>query len=219
MNTKKSLRLINIFITAFVLVMVPFLNGCGESDAKVYKTIESHDGEDYRTFVANEGIPHFSFEYPSYYELVSYQPMPVYLGTSVILSGPFAEEEKGNIKHVEITVDKYLKSAKSGLDWRIDDYKSGLRAGLMKEFKILEKNRVIVAGTEGWEIVVSFTETGVSPSVDLPVREGPTPIVSRNMFFENQDMIWEIFLYSDAATNVQAKADYEHIVRTFRFLD
>ena len=63
MNTKKSLRLINIFITAFVLVMVPFLNGCGESDAKVYKTIESHDGEDYRTFVANEGIPHFSFEY------------------------------------------------------------------------------------------------------------------------------------------------------------
>lgn len=209
-----------LLITGCIFIMVFSPNGCSTNNVKVYTPIDSPNDDAYKTFIAQEGIPHFSFEYPSYYELVSYQPMPDFPSTSVLLVGTSVEEEEsGSIKHFSIHIAKYFENAKSGLDWRIDDYKSGLRSGLMKELEILEKNRVIVAGAEGWECIVSFTETGVSPFIDLPVREGTTPIISRSLFFEDQDMVWEIYLYSDAATYEQAKEDYEHIVRTFKFLD
>jgi hypothetical protein len=224
MVNKVFSRVICVFITGLVLITILFLNSCSQSNTKVYAPLASSEDDEFRTFVAQKGIPHFSFEYPSYYELVSYQPMPDYLGTSVILCGPLVEEEKGNIKHIEITIAKhsqYSKNAKAAVNERIDEYKSYVRIGMGKDFELREKNRVVVAGAEGWEIVYSYTELP-DPKYsfpDLEVRDEPTPVVIRDLYFDYQDMLWGICLYSDIATDEQARAEYEHMLRSFKFLD
>ncbi len=211
---KKVVFLICIFIPVFIY-------SCGDEVIKYYTYIGSSDDDNYKTFITQQDVTRFSFEYPSYYEIVSYQPMPDYPVTSMILVGPSAEEEKGNIKHLEIHVTGFSQDAKAEMEWRISDYRSSIMVGATKDFKIIEKNQVIVAGASGWEIIFSFKQIPVQIHGldDIKMRDEPIQIISRYLYLEHQEMVWEISLYSDAVTDDQAKFDYEHIIQTFKFID
>jgi len=194
---------------------------------KVYEPIEYAYGDEYITFTAEGAVPSFSFEYPSDYNLLSYQPMPQYPSTSVLLSDVDYYQEhivngeiiKGDIigcppeaewdyKHMQIFVYRANESgAETEVERKIDAYRQWVTRGWSEDFRLLEKNRVVVAGLEGWEIVISY--------IDLPpvFVDGPCPrtravaVVNRFLFFDYQDTIWEIRLYSDAGNADQARLD------------
>jgi hypothetical protein len=213
-SLNKSVFLICVFIPLFIY-------SCGDEVTKYYTYIGSAGDDNYKTFITQKDVTRFSFEYPTYYEIASYQPMPDYPVTSMILVGPSTEEEKGNIKHLEIHVTGFSSDAKAEMEWRISDYRSSVMVGATNDFKIIEKNQVIVAGASGWEIIFSFKQIPVliHGLDDIKMRDKPIQIISRYLYLEHQEMVWEISLYSDAKTYDQTKSDYEHTIQTFRFLD
>lgn len=208
---------------------------------KAYAPIEYSDGDEYIAFTAEGAVPCFSFEYPSDYNLLDYTSAPEFRSTSVrftdvdyyyqeyIINGEVIKgdvigcppEAEWDYKHIEILVDRiseYSPEAEIAVDEAIATYERWVTEGWTEDFRLLEKNRVIVAGLEGWEIVISFTS--------LPVfRDGPCPstravdVVYRGLFIDYQNTVWEMRVYSDAASAEQARLDYEHILGTLRILE
>ena len=209
---------------------------------RVYEPIDYANTDEYTAFTAEGAVPCFSFEYPSDYKLLSFQPMPQYPSTSVLLSDidyqyqdiiVDGEVIKGDVigcppeaewdyKHMQIFVyraNEYSPEAEIAVDKKIAEHEQLVIEGWIEDFRLLEKNRVIVAGLGGWEIVISY--------IDLPPAfvDGPCPrtravdVVYRCLFFDYQDTIWEIRMYSDAGNADQAKLDYEHILGTLRIIE
>jgi len=233
-----------VFLLVTVWISLLFVSGCGKDAMKVYGPIDYTDGDEYIAFTAEDAVPSFSFEYPSDYTLYSYQPMPGYPSTSVILSDvdyqyqeviidgqiyvtnivEYPPEAEWDYKDINIYVHKaneYAPGAETEVNERIDEYKQMVRAGYNEDFKLLEKNRVMVAGMEGWEIVVSFTDLPVIPPgfPDAGPRTRAVSVIGRELFFDYQNTVWRISVFSDAGNADQAKLDYEHILGTLRILD
>ena len=237
MNNRAFPKLECILIA--ILVLVLFLNGCGKSSVKVYAPITYSDDNGYFTFTAENGIPRFSFEYPSDYNLLSYQSMPEVPITSVLLSDvdyryqeeymgdyvirsnivEYPPEAEWDYKLVNIFIDKYSPEAATALKECIAEHKRYAIAGLSEDFRLLQKRRVVVAGIEGWEIVLSYIDLPVMPHGSSEVRTRAVPVVARELFFDYQDMAWNIRVYSDEGNAEQARLDYEHILQTLRILN
>ena len=65
------------------------------------------------------------------------------------MTGSSDQEDKDIINNVEIQTNTYSQDAKSQMDWRIDDYNTAVMVGAFKEFKIEQKNPVILNESEG----------------------------------------------------------------------
>ena len=211
------LRSVLVLISIWMSITVFTLNGCRASEVKVYAPIEYTGGEDYEIFIADKGIPHFSFEYPSHYRLIEYRSMPGAISTYVRFNAiPVEEFYAGNVNYIDIDiyyVDVSIPDSETAIKSHISEFKWGNR-----NFRLKEKNRVIVAGLEGCEVIASFRERPV-PDIGEGVPRGPLFIVSRDLFFEYQDMVWQISLYVDDDSYEQAKVGFEHILRTFRIIE
>lgn len=237
--TKKNLKLAHLQVLVWCLLL--FLSGCCEGAIKVYDPIDYSNGDEYIAFTTDGVVTNFSFEYPSDYNLHRNQLNYGWASTSVNLSDidyqypetildgqvriypysiEYPPEAEWDYKLASISVNivsEYFPEAETAVDERIASYKRWVTIGCSEDFKLLEKNRVMIAGMEGWEIVVSYT--------DLPVdfldsaRTRAVPVVCRDLFFDYQDTVWHISVYSDAGNADQAKLDYEHILGTLRILD
>jgi hypothetical protein len=249
-------RIISIcFLVIAVFLLGVTATGCGDNDTKYYKHIEYSGGTEYKSFETNEkGIPHFSFEYPSTYELRCYQTDTDLKYISVKMTVSSEEEEKGNIGYLQINVDDKFKfentaincrlpgagiqkgdsivsvivdsiiyeipsgDAKLAMDWRIKDIKEST---YINNYILLKKNQVNFSGIKGWEVVFSFTEEPLDeyPYENIPIRKNFVPVISRYLYFNYQNMVWEIFLYGAAANDTQNKEDYEHVIKTLKILE
>jgi hypothetical protein len=219
MKMKHKIILFCIVVLSIILLSSSLgLISCSCNDIRHYDSINDIGGEEYTTFFAQQGIPKFSFEYSNYYELLSYQSMPEFPGTYVALSGSETEEEKGNIKRVAIHINDYSKNAKSELNRRISDCKSVVRAGMGKDFKLHAINRVKINEIEAWESTVTFTTIPKQLFDDLTISEKQIPVVSFDLCFMYQELGWNLTLFSDSSTYEQARTDYEHIIKTLKFL-
>jgi hypothetical protein len=217
-RTKMSKKLFLLLIC--MLVVITFVYSCGEGEVKIYTQIENTGGDRYTLFDAEKAIPRFSFEYPSDYQLSSYQPMPAISLTSVILSVPNAEVSK--IKSVEIYVQapyEALSDAEAYMKYTINNDKKDVRNGFVKDFKIIEKNKMIIGEIQGWELIVSFYVTGKPVHGFDDASPTERPVVSRYLFFDYRGMIWKVIVSSTTDVADQAKLDYEHIIQTFKILD
>jgi hypothetical protein len=251
-NMNRTAKLFLILLSA-IIVLLP---GCNGESIKTYTPVQNSGTANYKTFVADKGTPHFSFEYPSTYELRDYKTDSDLKYTSVKMTVSSEEEEKGNIGYLQINVDDKFKfeniarncrltgigiqqgfkfgsvstdsiygapsgDAKLAMNWRIEDYEIFSSADNINNYLLLEKNQVDFGGIEGWEVVFSFTESPLNDPAykNTPIREKLVPVISRYLYFNYKDMVWEIFLYGAAANDTQNKEDYEHVIKTFKFLD
>jgi hypothetical protein len=93
MNKNKQVILLYLFIITITLTMLCIFHGCIKSnittfrsEVKTYTPITSSGGDNYTMFVSNEGGSQFSFEYPSYYKLLTYQDRSAFPSTFINLS-------------------------------------------------------------------------------------------------------------------------------------
>jgi hypothetical protein len=208
-----------LFVVTMMLAGVLVLSSCQSDGMKIYKPIERGKEGGYNLFQSQKGEPFFVFEYPDYLAIEQYEynnnPR---LFTSVYLSNPDASKQQGKVKSLDVSIFESVEETKKVFDDRLAGDQN--IPGMMEDFKLLESTQVSFSGLEGWESICSQT---IIPHMgyDRPFGFGdkPTPIANFDLVFEYSGNIGIIYFMSDLATYKQAKKDFEHIIRTFQFLE
>ena len=81
-------------------------------------------------------------------------------------------------------------------------------------FQLLERSPITVSGVEG-ELVVYL----VDKLMPIPVEDGKNLEYVRAVYFDYNDLTWEIVAKCNQEIMEQVIADFEHIVETFKILD
>ncbi len=101
----------------------------------------------------------------------------------------------------------------SYLEWDLGHAKQGQSDD---EFKLVERSIITVDNVSGEKIIYQY----VRHSDPLVVEETKQiPAISYEAYFENNGLLWNIQVSAITERANQAKADFEHIIKTFKFLD
>jgi hypothetical protein len=185
--------------------------------------------EKYSSFVAT-GIPLFSFEYPVNYVIKSYQPMPEFDSTSVLLrtlesippTTTMTDEAPSGLifNNIDIYINylgDYVPPAETAVNDIAVKFEHYEAAGSVKDFKIIYKRQVVAGGVKGREIEYSFInypETLTGYDISHPI-----PLISREVYFDYKGMSFNVRLTSDASIIDKTEKAYEHILQTFKLLE
>lgn len=232
-----TIKKVMYYFISITTLLSLVLSGCTANTVVTYTPLNNTNSEEYHTFSAT-GIPLFSFEYPVDYVITSYQPMPDFPGTSIIVQSskylnpsiyatetiatisPTVEETPSELKKfslVEIDINyigKYFKPADIVVDEFTEELKNREKEGRISDFKIIYKKKVIVDDIQGWEVKYSYTNYPDS----LIVRT-PTPLVRRAVFFDYNDMLFQIMCVSNVSITDETGKAYEHVLRTFKLIE
>lgn len=166
----------------------------------------------YKTFTLAKGIAHYSFEYRTYYK-------PKNPSTSddkysgVALDGPIINDIKS---YTQIYVQVWVPSSGRFIP---PDAKTMLEGDLKMrsevfESKILDQSELTIDLVLAEQLV--YSERDIGPPL-LGIRE-KYYIVTRRVYFDHNRLIWRITMASDSSTAEADKADFEHLLKTFKFL-
>ena len=167
--------------------------------------------EGYKQLSVEEGIAHFSFEYPCNWEIGIVDTSEDY--TDVSVTGA----------HIR-TRGAHLPSSTWILfvDWPDGDIPSAAAAmedslsfwETQDAFELLERSVVEIAGVRA-ELVVFLDEI----SRDWVRVPEPVPSISRELYFDCGGLIWNIYCSSILDAAEADNVHFEHLLETFRILD
>ena len=174
------------------------------------------DSSGYKTFTLEEGIGHFTFEYPARYEVELVEERSDLGYTSVTLSGPGPNLKKGGMDYTffDVFVDEtndYSPDAGVALQHTL------ALVSEWPDYQFLEQSTVSVAGVEGQQVVY-FYDRGVREYPEDPEPE-PLPTIMRDVYFDHSGLIWLLAIRSNQAVAEDANVIFEHILETFKILD
>lgn len=204
---RKPVYLLILALTLITLIVI--FGGC--SRTIIYEPMEYSDGEHYKTCTLSESNIHFSYEYPVLDFFNDEDIAYITRDGSEIGKGAAFGTTSYDILSLFVIYwckDEILSNindaVKDKLAWiKEEEWHS--------DFKLLEKRKVQVSGFNGIELLYSY-KAYVYPG-DL------LSFVERVIFFSNDDLIWEVDCFSETSIVDQANTEFEHVVRTFRFLD
>jgi hypothetical protein len=155
----------------------------------------------------NKGLAHFSFECPAEY-----------------LRFPYPNVDKGN-DFITLTAYRKSKSVPIGSQIYIEVWKAGsnfYKCLNAEEYMQADLN-FLWGGTYQVKITdyYSFTVANVPAKgweFSYMTRPIPYPGVNRSVYFDCNNLIWGISMHSDV-TNAEAdKADFQHLLESFKIL-
>jgi hypothetical protein len=196
-----------LVLSIFLITLLLSLNGC--------------NGAEYLTFMLKKGIK-FSFEYPSHYKKEEVRAYEQDEGFGRVTLFDKLPSEGSWYDSIYIVIsDKRIgyTNPKEIIQVIITDT-------LPKE--IIERSTVTMAGLQGELLVYSFSGDvkdapsgfwSCSPSRKRVNPDEPLVRVSRVAYFDDGDKIWRIEVESAERKAEQAKADFEHILQTFKILN
>lgn len=174
-------------------------------------------------FVLREGIAHLSFEYPVSFE----KPYAQMIKEGALQctavdsrSIPRRKEEKPaefsllvsrpNLRYpdAKTALESFIKAAEEDQSYQAEDPEYG-------EFRLLERYPVTVAGVNGELIVLSCWWAAT-----FWVRAEPElSAIVRIVYFDHSGLIWKIMFSSHVDRSEEDKANFEHMLKTFKVLD
>jgi len=181
----------------------------------------------YRTFSSNEGIAHFSFEYPSDMKYLKFNDEGYVSEKYITLLFRREIVEDGWFDK-----DLYIAAFKPpGFnELSISDAKTLLEQDIIRldeafeVSKVLERSPVNIGGISGELVVTSWDM--MSPRMSLP--DGPfegTPqqpslmMIGRSAYFDQGGLVWIIRMDSTEEAEEETGEDFAHILKTFKILD
>jgi hypothetical protein len=198
-----------VFFIVMVSVLVAITSGCESSM------------EGYRTFSFNK-VARFSFEYPAHYEKYSahatVEKKTIYIG--FLDRVPSKGSTNGFIYiYVEGAGDTYPDAAAA-----LEDTLSGFvepdyydEDAEEEPKRLLERSTITVDGIPAELIVYSYgydyIRDSTSDSWVILIR------IAREVYFDYDDLIWNLVIESDEDRADVAEADFEHLLETFQILD
>ena len=200
-------KIIKIASLLLILVVLPVFPGCQKTDNNTYKT-----------FTFTKGIK-FSFEYPSHYYkdgIWAYKP-----GISAEGGITFFDKLPSDwywYDNFGLGVEYSNKSADEAIEEIVNNK-------LKKE--IVEISNVTMAGMQGEMLVYSYHEVmpeinpkGWSCSVPPAPANADTILkIDRIAYFSNSSQLWSVEIGWSESKAEQQKADFDHILQTFKILN
>jgi len=213
MKNSKLCNISTLFISLVIVLLVCVI-GC--TPINTYGFVPYSDNEIYKVFTSDETDLSVSFQYPSYY-YVSDRLEPGNPRRDLRLMGTTMEEfAKGKVNEIFIHIT-YPKDGFPFADTAVDNHISDRKWEFHRNFRLIQKARVIFRDLEGWETIITYRERPFGAAIDLVPRE-PAFIVQRDIFFDYQDMVWQISLFADVKSyDGHAKNDFEHVLNTMKF--
>lgn len=219
MDKNRFLHTVYILTTVCLITSMLLFNGCIDTGTKYYTPIVYSQGDNYKSFITvREGVPYFSFEYPSFYYLSDQTDIWCEGFGFVIMGGNVSEEEfmNGTIKDIRISIfniNQGFTDAESSMERTI----SFRKWSFQRNYKLIAKQQSVVGGIDGWETVISFRERPLK-NIGQGIPRKPAFIIARDFYFDYQGITWEISLYTDADSyEKETRAVFEHILQTFKF--
>ncbi len=167
----------------------------------------------YSKYTLRNGAVKFSLEYPPSYltprEYIDQSENPVGLGFDLRHSEEDPMRDAyiwvGVITPGEIFPD-YRTSMEFDLRMDLSDQLAGL----------VERSPITVDSARGEQVVYPYTWLRV---IEGSTELNKTAAITYAAYFEHNGFLWGIGVKSTAGRADEAKADFEHIVQSFRFLD
>ncbi|GEM_PF-3398979 len=166
----------------------------------------------FNTFILDRGISHFSFEYPSYYEInmISAENNLTHKYTYITMTGPRNSllkkwEASTSILIMISLVSIDQPNVKTAVD---RDISSNVT---VPDFVLISRTPTSIAGMEGEEAIYSFTASD-------SIRGLSYPKVRREIFFEGNGLLYEMIIVSSPLNVESDNIDFDHILNTFRVL-
>jgi hypothetical protein len=150
----------------------------------------------------------FAFEYPSDYDDQSFYVesdiAPVNLNIFLGRSAPEGDHNE-ILLHID-TIEPWLErpNAKSLLDFDLE-----LDRNSKPEFRLLERSSVMVGTIQAEQAVFSYSLSAL----------GLGFIVERTVYFDYDGLIYNFRVSADQSVAGTANVDFEHLLKTFKFLD
>jgi len=188
---RRGLLLI-LLLTSLMLI----LPGCNNSE--------------YRTFTFKRGV-NFTFEYPSHYKMNSMRSYVEGKGAAGVTFFDKLSSKDSIYGFIFVTIEDASE--------KYPNAKTAIEQIASNELKkdILERSTVIINGIPG-ELIVYSHKLGVIEE-RLPYESSKIIRINRTVYFDHSGLIWGIEIESDEDKAEQAKADFEHLLETFRILD
>jgi hypothetical protein len=166
-----------------------------------------------KTFSLTQGTACFSFEYRSFYKVKEYKPgedtgIPTQDICYVSLNGPVNRQTK-DYTSIDVIIeapDDLIPNAWSNRE------RAERNGSSWQKYKLLGKSELTINGYPAYRIDYMH----INP---IPIsRNLPEPPVSvyREVYFEAKGFIWMIQMISDSSTSETEKADFDHILDTFK---
>lgn len=153
----------------------------------------SNAGVQYKTYTLKHYGVSFSFEYPVGYKIVS-----TYLKSNPNASIGIQFSLQGTDPTFAVNIDSPLAE-------KVDPAAAANTAGSHTPDEELERTSISIAGTNGE--FVAYT---------LNFQNQPT--VNREVFFNVNGVLWNLYIYSSPANADKATLAFDHIISTFKVL-
>jgi hypothetical protein len=89
---------------------------------------------------------------------------------------------------------------------KVDPQTAANTAGSHTPEQELERTSITIAGAAGELVAYSFPD----------LKNAPT--ITREVFFDVDGVLWNIYIYSGTDKSDETKLDFEHIINTFKVL-
>jgi len=172
---------------------------------------------DYKTFTLKKGIAHLSFRYPSRYEIYDIDLGDIYLGASTTVD-LYTEPLKNPAFH-DAQICIYIYKTDENVSNSNEDMESYIASWSRADgFKIMERSSVTVAGIQGTQIVY-YRASHLIEDIHYGMHIIKTPVIVRKVFFDYNHQIWRISVMGHESLADTIKADFIHVIDTFKILN
>ena len=218
-------RTIEILVMSIILVFIACTGLACSTDG--YSTKEL-DG--YTQITVKNDLGSYSLEYPSHYRESIGEDTEFWVPYAYLhLDGPVANQtadvfdpDTGEIQtvvgqrgssYINVEISNFtlgygeVFTATAALERRLEGEST------WKSFKLLERSPVTISGVEG-ELVV-YLNNQLMP---LPVEDENSLEYVCSVFFNHNELTWEITATSFESLQVQVRADFDHVISTFKLL-
>jgi hypothetical protein len=204
-NNNTTIQLVLRFLVTDIIILGLSLAGCQNDDST------------YKTFTMEEGVVHFSIEYPSVYKTNYIQSAEIsgnkdQKSAYFSLDGPLNKKTK-DYAHILIASappDSLIPDAQEGI------VRAERQASKWQGYELQKKAELVVDGYRAYRI--DYKIINIVPVIAEDSNE-PFYKVYREVRFDAKGYTWMIQISSDSSTAEADKADIEHILATFKVLD
>ena len=179
----------------------------------------------YKLLTEDEGIAHFSFEYPADLNEVEFirsstdDFICVSLIREVVKDGWWDKSLSFITQKPPVIGYEEAYDAGSFIEAYITRLKDSFEV-----VQVLERSSVNISGISGEQVIYTYDDfSRRMPLLDAPLEgepAGPSLIwIDRAIFFDYNGLVWFIRMKSTEETSEQTKLDFEHLTETFRILE
>ena len=190
-----------------ILVVLPVFPGC-----------QNTDNNTYQTFTFTKGIK-FSFEYPSHYYKEGIWAYKPWASKGDIEFYDKLPSDWNWYDHFYIRVQDSWKSAHEAIEGIVNN---------TLEKEIIEISNVTMAGMQGEMLVYSHHAPKVSDQfgwscsprkINHPDNPNNVLWIDRIAYFSSGNKLWSVEIGWSESKAEQQKADFDHILQTFKILN